>query len=274
MRLKKRYGLKCIFDMRGFWVDERIEGGIWNIRNPLYAFIYKFFKRKEMEFVRHADRVIVLTGAAKEELLRWNLNEKISIIPCCVDLEIFDPGRFKGKTKNEIRAQLNLPLDDYTLLYLGSLGTWYLYPEMVSFFRQLKKIRPSAKFLFLTPDVDRVGVDPDFIVRTVAKQEVPMYILASDASVCFIKPSFSKKGSSATKMAEVLAMGVPLVANAGWGDIEWMHQNIRGLYVIEGSQDVPTQLFDGAGPGHRQELLRSTFRCLRALRATPKFMNY
>ena len=28
LRLKKKYGVKFIFDMRGFWADERIEGGI------------------------------------------------------------------------------------------------------------------------------------------------------------------------------------------------------------------------------------------------------
>src|ERR1700752_833715 len=29
LKLKKKYGTKFIFDMRGFWADERIDGGIW-----------------------------------------------------------------------------------------------------------------------------------------------------------------------------------------------------------------------------------------------------
>jgi hypothetical protein len=41
--LKKKYKLKFIFDMRGFWADERVEGEIWNIKNPLYKIIYKYF---------------------------------------------------------------------------------------------------------------------------------------------------------------------------------------------------------------------------------------
>ena len=32
---KRKYGTKFIFDMRGFWADERIDGKIWNIKTGL-----------------------------------------------------------------------------------------------------------------------------------------------------------------------------------------------------------------------------------------------
>ena len=44
--LKRKYGIKFIFDMRGFWADERVEGNIWNLKNPAYKIIYHFFKIK------------------------------------------------------------------------------------------------------------------------------------------------------------------------------------------------------------------------------------
>ncbi len=40
--LKKIFGLKFIFDMRGFWADERIDGGIWLKKNKIY-FVQKCF---------------------------------------------------------------------------------------------------------------------------------------------------------------------------------------------------------------------------------------
>ena len=46
----KKYDVKYIFDMRGFYADERVDGQIWNLNNILYKKIYEFFKRKEVNF--------------------------------------------------------------------------------------------------------------------------------------------------------------------------------------------------------------------------------
>jgi glycosyltransferase involved in cell wall biosynthesis len=229
--LKKKYSLRFIFDMRGFWADERVEGGLWNVKNPIFKFIYKFFKNLERALIKEADSVIVLTESARTEIQSWDLNPFITTIPCCVELSLFNPNRYSANDRESVRNTLGVTKKDYLLLYLGSLGTWYLYEEMVSFFRRLKAYRPEAKFLFLTPDVERVKKDSDFILKTVPRSEVPLYIDASDASICFIKPSFSKKGSSATKMAEVIAMGLPVVTNPNWGDIAFLKQQLGQLFV-------------------------------------------
>ena len=36
--------------MRGFWPDERVEGGLWNLQNPLYKLVYNYFKKKKETF--------------------------------------------------------------------------------------------------------------------------------------------------------------------------------------------------------------------------------
>jgi hypothetical protein len=46
LRLKERHGLKFIFDMRGFWADERVEGGLWNLGNPLFRRIFAFLNAR------------------------------------------------------------------------------------------------------------------------------------------------------------------------------------------------------------------------------------
>src|SRR6476660_3720346 len=33
--MKKQWGTRLIFDMRGFWADERIDGGLLNLQNPV-----------------------------------------------------------------------------------------------------------------------------------------------------------------------------------------------------------------------------------------------
>lgn len=240
--LKKKYGIRFIFDMRGFWADERVEGGLWNLNNLLYRSVYTFFKKKEREFLQAADAIVVLTEAARQVVLSWNVSGrtgKVTVIPCCVDLAVFNPENVTVEKQSVLRTTLGLSANDYIVLYLGSIGTWYLWNDMVSFYKKVKAQKPSAKFLVLTPDQHLVNDDPDFIVRSAAREDVPAYISISDLSVCFIKPSFSKKGSSATKMAEVLAMGIPVVTNAGWGDVEFLRRRIKNLYVLDDLQAMP-----------------------------------
>ena len=47
----------------------------------------------------------------------------------------------------------------------------------------------------------------------------------------FIKPTFSKKASSATKLAEILAMNIPIFVNEGWGDLESIFREIPQFIV-------------------------------------------
>jgi glycosyltransferase involved in cell wall biosynthesis len=240
--MKKKFKVRFIFDMRGFWADERVEGGLWNIGNPLFRIIYSFFKRKESEFLREADSIIVLTEAAKKELLSWKVLSPIATIPCCVDLEMFDANRFTPESKTSLRSQLGIGKNTYVLLYLGSIGTWYQWDAMVSFFDNISAQREDSRFLVVTPDVDRVEQRDDFTVLPAAREEVPAYISISDASVCFITPKFSKKGSSATKMAEVLAMHVPVITNSGWGDVDSLRTQINNLWVVSPNDEEPKMI--------------------------------
>jgi hypothetical protein len=45
--MKKTMGVKFLNDIREFYADSRVEGGMWNTKVPVYKMIYNFFKRKE-----------------------------------------------------------------------------------------------------------------------------------------------------------------------------------------------------------------------------------
>ncbi|NOT74592.1 MAG: glycosyltransferase [Cyclobacteriaceae bacterium] len=237
LRLKRKFGVPFLFDMRGFWADERVEGGLWNLRNPLYRIIYNKFKAWEKEFIKHADAVITLTHAAQKEILSWNLNRNIHIIPCCVDEDLFNPDKIDLQSKQKLQASLGIEQSDFVLCYVGSLGTWYLMDEMMEFYSSLREKFASSKFLILTseaPDFSMLEWKKEIITRSVRREEMPLYLSLSNASVFFIKPSFSKKGSSATKMAELMAMNVPFVTNDGWGDVrEILSKGSGGLLVSQ-----------------------------------------
>jgi glycosyltransferase involved in cell wall biosynthesis len=208
LSLKSKYQFKMIFDMRGFWPDERIEGGLWKLSSPLYRLIYAFFKRQEKNLLHNADHIVVLTKAAADVLKTWNVVKPVSIIPCCVDLDLFNPDTISESEKLAVRIKLGFTEKDKVMIYLGSLGTWYLHKEMMDFFRSMKQSEPDLKFLILTPDLDQVKPEEGVVATRVSREEVPRFISIADFCICFIKPSFSKTGSSATKLAEVMAMEI------------------------------------------------------------------
>ena len=65
--LKKFFRIKFIFDMRGFWPDERVDGNIWVKEST----IYRLTKSLEKSFIQSADHIISLTQAAVEEIKKF-----------------------------------------------------------------------------------------------------------------------------------------------------------------------------------------------------------
>jgi hypothetical protein len=142
LRMKKNLGVPFLFDMRGFWADERVDGNIWNLKNPFYNRIYKYFKKKEIEFLQYSDCTISLTNNGAQVIKQWEAEHgtfsPTTVIPCCVDLSVFPRQKKQAAT--------------FTLGYIGSIGTWYMLDEMFDFFIVLKKLIPDAIFHFLTKD--------------------------------------------------------------------------------------------------------------------------
>src|SRR5690606_1838897 len=108
---------------------------LWDLNSKLYRIIYNYFKRKEIEFLQEAHYTISLTENGKKEIESWKAlkNEKLNIevIPCCVNIDLFNPNTIQETTKSQLRQQLGLAETDFVLGYVGSIGTWYMLPEML-----------------------------------------------------------------------------------------------------------------------------------------------
>ncbi len=245
LRLQKQYNCQFVFDMRGFYADERVDGQIWNTKKTIYRLVYNFFKKKEKAFMSCSNAIISLTQNAKKEILTWNLpnvnDEKITVIPCCADLQLFDYNKTSNTQTQQLRNQLNINNNQFVISYLGSVGTWYMLPQMLDFFKQLQKHKLDAIFLLITRDnkqsiIDAAkakGIDEQFLrIVPAQRNEVPQLLALSSASVFFIKPAWSKKASSPTKLAELMGMGIPTITNRGVGDVDTvMEQNPSGYLI-------------------------------------------
>jgi glycosyltransferase involved in cell wall biosynthesis len=244
--MKRRYGIRFLFDMRGFFPDERVDGGIWNLNSPLYKKIYQFFKKKEQDFFQLADHSICLTHEGKRIIQSWDLPGQplpITVIPCCADLNLFNPQQFSPEKTAQYRTTLNIPEGYRVMVYLGAVGTWYMLPEMLDFFSVLRQQYPETIFLFVTGTDPRVVLEearkkciPEKLLRCIGlpRQEVPNILALADFSIFFIQPYFSKKASSPTKLGELMAMGIPVVCNAGVGDTDQIIRKYEAGILVEG----------------------------------------
>jgi glycosyltransferase involved in cell wall biosynthesis len=230
LRMKRRLGVPFIFDMRGFWAEERVEGGLWKLSNPLFRTVYDYFKRREAEFLSEADHIVSLTEAGKRILLERRAEPSdgppITVIPCCVDFDAFPA--ITEAAGAAARRLLGISPGTRVVTYLGSFGTWYLADEMFGFFRVQLERDAGAMFLIVSPQpADEIlavaagqGIPADrIVVRHASRREVPKLLAAADYGMFFIMPVFSKKASSPTKMGEMLALELPVITNDGVGDV-------------------------------------------------------
>jgi glycosyltransferase involved in cell wall biosynthesis len=230
LMLKFIFRIKFIFDMRGFWADERIDGNLWK-KN---SYIYKFVKLVEKYLLLNADHIITLTHASVNEIYKLNYlikqNAKITVIPTCTNLEIFKPD------VSQIR------INNFTLGYIGSVSTWYLFDEVLYCFSELLKINNNCELLIINKG------EHDFICKKIINNNIPLnkiklinlghneisvYIRKMDAGIFFIKPAFSKKASSPTRLGEFLGTGIPCLTNDGIGDVSEILNNENVGVVIK-----------------------------------------
>lgn len=222
LQLKQKHKIPFIFDMRGFWADEKVDSGHWD--TLFHKPVYRFFKNKEKEFCRYSDIIVSLTSTGKNELIKlYNLNkDKIRTIPTCVNLNIFKP--FNEEIRNDTRAELNIASGTKVLVYSGSLGGNYSIPILLETFKVFYETYKHAKLIILTKTIEQdFPAIEDYlmqsiIIKSVPYHEVHKYLIASDMGYIFYKDGYSNIGRYPTKLAEYWACGLPCLVYKKIGD--------------------------------------------------------
>ncbi len=237
-RLLTARGLPYLFDLRGFYPEERVEGGLWRAGGTLY----RVTKRLEARFLRDAAAVVTLTDASvpalSERMRAVGAEAEVHVIPTAVDLTRF--------------PLAPVPPEPH-LMYLGSIGTWYLLPEMAGVAKTFLRRKPEGRVTFLTNGEhdlvraamaeggvdDRVDVRVD--VRAVSHDRVPGELATATATFALIRPGGSKIASAPTKFAESLAVGAPVLVNPGVGDVAAVagREQVGVALDPQRSQDYP-----------------------------------
>lgn len=231
---KRLSGVQIIFDIRGLMAEEYEDAGIWK-RNSL---VFRAVKKLERAGIARADGIVVLTQRMRDWLIgeRLAAAEKIQVIPCCVDLSQYELSGDAGKNETyTVNGD-----GRFELVYAGSATGLYMLEEMGRFFLALRARCPGAFFRVLTmssPEqaslvLRRVGLkDEDFNIGSVPAAQVPVFLRRARLGISFRKPTFSQLAASPTKIPEYLAVGLPVVCNAGIGDMDALLEQ-EGVGVV------------------------------------------
>ena len=220
---------KLIFDVRGLMAEEYRDAGVWT-ENSLP---FRLVKKIESHGLKRADQVVVLTHRLRDWLIREELAaaEKIEVIPCCVNPELFGAATTVPNSNRSER---------FEVIYAGSLVGLYLVEEIGRFFMALKERQPNAFLRLLSVSPPEPGANQlrqaglkadDFWIGSAPAAEVPSYLRRASLGISFRKPTFAQIAASPTKIPEYLAAGLPVVSNAGIGDMDDLLER-EGVGVI------------------------------------------
>ncbi len=209
-----------LYDADSTLSEEYLDIGYWK-RDSLAFRTTSYVERKSREL---ADKIIVLTDQLKEDFVnKLDVRSDISVIPCCVDTDLFF---FDEAARKKKRAEIGVN-DETVFIYIGKVGTWYAVEEMFEFFKVFQEKSPTSKFLIISQEdpqifsemADRHRISKDsLIIRSAYYTEISEWLSAADFSLAFIHSLESKKGSSPIKVGEYLAVGLPVVITENIGD--------------------------------------------------------
>ncbi len=225
-------GAPFIFDMRALWPEELITAG----RLSRGGAVHRVLTWLERRCLSRAAAVVSLTRAAVPELERRAPGldpARVHVIPTCADLDRFAPAvRAEGEPR-----------------VFGCAGTvlsgWFRADLLDQVFAALARRDPAARFEVLTrddPEAVRAALpslagEPDRLTVFARRPEdMPEALGRHTASIIvYAGGAPSELGRSPTRLAEILGCGVPVIANAGVGDMAEIIERHRVGVVLNGT---------------------------------------
>ena len=221
------FTFKLIFDMRGFWSEEKADRSGWSRKGILF----KFFNNLESNLIQISDSIVTLTDNAISIILSKNpylSNEKLIKITTCTDLNSFKKKKMVKKSRQH-----------FVLGHLGSVHTAYDIDPILHLYKILRRKFGNFRLLFLNrgshqyinDQLDRFNISREGVeIISLDFNEVPKFIEEIDFGCFYAKPNLSIKASMPTKLGEFLACGVPILCNPINSDVsELVQKNEVGI---------------------------------------------
>jgi colanic acid biosynthesis glycosyl transferase WcaI len=230
-----------IFEVRDLWPESLAAVGAGSEGSLLHrtlgaiaGFLY-----------RRADRIVVVTAAFKDHLMRhWNVPAaKISVVENGVETDLFrlDPAAA------EVRKELKLE-DRFLICYIGTMGNAHGLETLIAAAEELQTALPRAMFLLIGE-----GAEKERIVELAARrgltnvqflgqqprERIPAYVSAADLCLVMLKKTELFKTVIPTKLLEYMACERPVIVAVDGQARQIVEEASAGVFVEpENSQDL------------------------------------
>ena len=201
--LKFFFNVFFVFDIRGFWIDERIEWGLWK-QNSIKSIIFRFFEKK---IYNKSNVVVTLTTDAKEIILKGNkvYKKNIFTIPTSVNL---------NKKNNLYRSEKIL-----TFTHLGAIGSRYDFNLYLKIMNELGKnnnillsIINKNEHPYIKEQINKYNFNPKYIcLKYIHPYNINDELKNTNFGIFFPVKGFYLNAYFPTKLGEFLTNGVPII---------------------------------------------------------------
>ena len=203
---------------------------------------------------RRADRIVVVTPAFKDHLIRyWHVPAaRISIVENGVETDLFRP----GPAAMEVRKQLQLE-HRFLICYIGTMGMAHGLETLIAAADELQTALPSAMFLLIGE-----GAEKERIVELAAarglnniqflgqqpRERIPGYVSAADLCLVMLKKTDLFKTVIPTKLLEYMACERPVIVAVDGEARRVVEEAGAGVFVEpENSKELVKAILDLAG---------------------------
>jgi colanic acid biosynthesis glycosyl transferase WcaI len=203
-----------VFEVRDLWPESLTAVGVGDENSLLYhvlAGVAKFLYRK-------ADRIVVVTPAFREHLIRhWRVpEEKIAVVENGVETDLFAPST--STANDAFRRDLGAQ-GKFLASYIGTMGNAHGLETLLDAAAQLQH-NTDVLFLLLGEGAEKEriktlaqsrGLTNVRFLDQQPREKIPAYISASDACLVLLKKTDIFKTVIPTKMLEFMSCARPVI---------------------------------------------------------------
>ncbi len=222
-----------IFEVRDLWPESLAAVGagsegtlLHRILGAIAGFLY-----------RHADRIVVVTPAFKNHLIRyWNVpGEKISIVENGVETDLFVP----DSSALKLRRQMGLE-GRFLICYIGTMGNAHGLDTLLAAAEELRTSMPNAMFLLIGEGAEKQRIVELATSRRLAnlqflgqqpREQIPAYVSAADLCLVMLKKTELFKTVIPTKLLEYMACECPVIVAVDGQARQIIEEADAGVFV-------------------------------------------
>ena len=202
-----------IFEVRDLWPESLSAVGVGTENSILLRALGKIAGF----LYRHAKRIVVVTPAFKEHLIKhWKLpGEKISVVENGVESSLFSPEVVDVGLREKLGLQ-----DKFVAAYIGTMGMAHGLDTLVEAASKLKESDRNISFLVVGEGADKERIQGIVRERQLLnitfvgqqpREKIPAFIGASDVCLVLLRKTELFKTVIPTKMLEFMSCAKPVI---------------------------------------------------------------